>query len=157
MPRYKGRGIAPTLAEVILVAVALALAVAVAAYMLGVFSSSQNQPLQFQPTLELDNPGSTGYSPLPGYAVLEAWSEVTAPGEYTVYVRFTATRDLGSVWIHAELYTNGGNGRPLYAGSPGITWEVDQVPSGWYTQQYWTPILEEEYPLEIRVTVRVVG
>ena len=157
MPQRQARGIAPTLAEVILVALAIIVAAAVAAYLLGVFGSSQRQPLQFQAILELDNPGSRAFYPLPGYAVLEAWSEEVATGEYTVYIRLTATRDLGNVWVYAELYTRGGNDRPIYAGTPSISWEVDEVPSGWYTQQYWTPILEEEYPLVIRVTVRVVG
>ena len=143
--------VSPLVAETIILAVAVALAVAVIAYITG-FLGSASQVEIYQPyILTLGGPGDTAWLPIPGYALVEAWSNATSGG-YRVYLRVTAVKHLDYIHVKAEVRVAGG-GLPSHASGAAVEWEDTNVPPGWYSERYWEPILPEEYPVTIRVHV----
>ena len=144
-------GISDVIAEVILVAVAVAIAIAVAGWLIAHYQGSTKQELYFPHTVTLNSPLDRAYYPMPGIATIEVWSEEVSSGQYRVYYRVTALRELSYIEVHAHLRTS--QGLPRYAGNPDTVWRVENVRAGWYSEQFWQPLLGSEYPVRVSFEV----
>jgi len=144
-------GISAVIAEVIIVAVAIAISVAVAGWLMGLWGGVTSQEVYYHYFLIINTPSDKAYQPIPGVATIEVWSEPSG-GDYKVYIRVTALKNLAYIHVKATI-TNRTGGPPTYVGAQysSVEWEDDNIPAGWYSERYWTPITSGDYPIKIDI------
>ncbi len=145
-PRAR-RGVDPVIAVIVIVALALALAIAVAAWLTGLSTGLGRVEVYYSGTMTV-GPRDYAMIPLRDYARIEAWT-VDEGGYYTLYVRVAAVKNLDYLKVEVEVRTP--QGYPRLAAYPVAYWEENDVPAGWYSERYWTPLEPDELPVTIIV------
>ncbi len=143
------RGISTILAEAILLAATIAIVAATVSWIMGLFGNAAQPEIYQHYIIVLNGPDDTAHIGLPGLALIDAWSRYnTTIGAYRVYLRVTAVKKLSYIKVEARIRCCGGQAPPGVL-NPYVVWEDYSVPPGWYSEQYWTPITPDEYPIYI--------
>ena len=142
----------PVIAAIILIVVAITLAMAVGAWIYGVYWQGSKTEIYLPLTIRLDTPHTVIQQPVKGYLMISAWSDPVGHHKFKVVISITAIKDLSHLRIHATIVNRTGQ-TPVDVANTGVTWEYSNLPEGWYTSQYWTPIDRIEYPVTITLSI----
>ncbi|RLE58598.1 MAG: hypothetical protein DRJ35_07600 [Thermoprotei archaeon] len=175
------KGIAPIIAEVIIVAMAIAVALTVALYFSGVTGTFMHPTLVSSHTVVVTSTPLTGRERLedkPTLSCCYTGGKYMVREEYPlsyvkvvvlvgpidndptthlcVYLNVTALKKLDFIRVHATFLAKDGQ-PPDWVGGATVEWQDNDVPRSWFASRYWCPVREDELPGKIYISIEVPG